>query len=224
MKKKNFASILDAALLEPETTMKQLEELCENAKKYGYAAVGVMPSRVKTAVELLRGSNVKVLVAVGFPFGMTTPSVKAHEAAEAIDNGASEVDMVINIGKMKDGDYTAVLEDMKAVVETTKAKGDIVVKAILETGYLTDDEIVKACQLAEEAGMDYVKTSTGFGEGYATVPILELMRKSVSPKVGIKASGKVRTYEKALDFTNVGCTRLGCSAKSAIAIVQGGMD
>ena len=220
MEKKNYASILDVALLEPETTMAQLEELCANAKKYGYSAVAVMPSRVKAAAQLLKGSSVKVDVAISFPFGMTTTAVKVLETAEAIDNGASEVDMVINIGKFRDGDYDAVFEDMKAVVDAAKAKGDIIVKAILETGLLTDEEIVKACELAEKAGMDFVKTSTGFSKGGANAHVLKLMKKSVSDVVEVKASGQVRTYENAVDFTQAGSTRLGCSARSALAIVN----
>ena len=220
MAKTNYASILDAALLEPETTLAELKQLCDEAKANGYAAVAVMPSRVKDAVAFLAGSPVKVDAAIGFPFGMTTPAAKAFEAAEAIGNGAAEIDVVINIGKLKDGNDAAVYEDMRAVVTAVKAKGDYIVKAILETGLLTEDEIVRACRLADQAGMAFVKTSTGFrGEG-ATVPILTLMRDHVSPGVQLKASGQVRTYEKAAAFTQAGCTRLGTSAKSACAITE----
>ncbi|MCL2545316.1 MAG: deoxyribose-phosphate aldolase [Clostridia bacterium] len=216
----NYAPLLDAALLEPETTLAQLRQLCDEAKANGYAAVAVMPSRVRDAAAFLAGSPVKVDAAIGFPFGMTTPAAKAFEAAEAIDNGAAEIDMVINIGKLKDGNDGAVYEDMRAVVTAVKAKGDYIVKAILETGLLTEDEIVRASRLADQAGMDFVKTSTGFrGEG-ATVPILALMREHTSARVQLKASGQVRTYEKAAAFTHAGCTRLGTSAKSARAIAE----
>jgi deoxyribose-phosphate aldolase len=225
MGKKDYASILDVAMLEPETTAKQVEQLCNDAKKYGYACVAVMPSRIKQVVELLKGTKIKTLAAVGFPFGMTTPAVKAFEAAEAIDSGASEIDFVMNIGKLKDGDYSAVLEDMKSVVKAVKAKGkEHIVKVILETCLLTNEEIVKACQLAEEAGLDFVKTSTGFSTDGANSEVLTLMKKTIGDRgVQLKASGKVRTYEKAVEFTGVGCTRLGCSAKSALAISQGAL-
>ena len=224
MAKKNYASILDAALLEPETTLAELKQLCDEAIANGYAAVAVMPSRVKAAAAFLAGSPVKVDVAVGFPFGMTTPAVKAFEAAEAIDHGAAEVDMVINIGKLKDGNDGAVYEDMSAVATAVKAKGDYIVKAIFETGLLTEDEIARACRLADRAGMDFIKTSTGFrGEG-ATVPILNLMREHTGSRVQLKASGQVRTYEKAVAFTEAGCTRLGTSAKSARIITEAARD
>lgn len=224
MAKKQFASILDAALLEPETTLEELRQLCDAAKAEGYAAVAVMPSRVKDAASFLQGSPVGVDVAVGFPFGMTTPAVKAFEAAEAIDHGATEVDMVINIGQLKDGNDQAVLDDMRAVVQAVKAKGDHIVKAIFETGILTEAEIIRASELATQAGMDFVKTSTGFRGDGASVEVLALMRQHIGPQVQLKASGQVRTYEKALAFTEAGCTRLGCSARSARAIVEGGKE
>ena len=211
-------------MLEPETTKEELRQLCEDAKANGYAAVAVMPSRVEEALEMLAGSSVKVDVAVGFPFGMTTPAVKALEATEALGRGAHEIDMVINIGKLKDGNDEVVYQDMKTVVDAVKAQGDYVVKAILETGLLTEDEIVRACKLADKAGIDFVKTSTGFRGDGATVPILELMGQSVGKHVQLKASGQVRTYEKAEAFTKAGCTRLGCSARSARAIVQGSKE
>jgi deoxyribose-phosphate aldolase len=224
MSKKNYASILDVALLEPETTLEELRRLCDEAKANGYAAVAVMPSRVKDAVEFLAGSPVKVDAAIGFPFGMTTPATKAFEATEAIDSGATEIDMVINIGKLKDGNAGAVYEDMRAVAAAVKAKGDYIVKAIFETGLLTEDEIAQASRLADKAGVDFVKTSTGFrGEG-ATVSILALMREHTSSRVQLKASGQVRTYEKAVSFTEAGCTRLGTSVKSARAITEAARD
>jgi deoxyribose-phosphate aldolase len=225
MGKTNFASILDVAVLEPETTANQVEQLCSDAKRYGYACVAVMPHRVKQTAELLKGTNIKLSVAVGFPFGTTTAAVKAFETAEAIDNGANEVDFVMNVGRMKDGDFTAVKEDMAAVVKAAKGKNkDIIVKVILETCLLTDSEIEKACKIAEEAGMDFVKCSTGFNSAGANSHVLSLMKKSVSDRVQVKASGQVRTYEKAVEFTNCGCTRLGCSMKSGIAITTAALN
>ncbi len=222
MKKKDFSSILDSALLEPETTIQQLKELCSNAVEHGYAAVAVMPHRVKQAAKFLENSRVKVDVAVGFPFGMTTTAVKAFEAAEAIANGAMDVDMVINVGAVKDKDFDYIYNDIKAVVDASKGKNnEVIVKVILETCLLTDKEKIRVCEIAEKAGADYVKTSTGFNKDGANVHDLELMRKAVSEKVGVKAAGKVRTYEDAVAFTQAGSTRLGCSAKSALNIVRG---
>jgi deoxyribose-phosphate aldolase len=225
MGKTNFASILDVAVLEPETTINNIEQVCSDAKRYGYACVAVMPHRVKQAAEFLKGSGIKLGVAVGFPFGATTATVKAFETAEAIDNGAKEVDFVMNVGRMKDGDLAAVKEDMAAVVKAAKGKNkDIIVKVILETCLLTDSEITKACQIAEEAGIDFVKTSTGFNAAGANPAVLTLMKNAVSGKVQIKASGQVRTYEKAVECTGCGCTRLGCSAKSGIAITTAALN
>jgi deoxyribose-phosphate aldolase len=223
--KTNYASILDAAVLEPETTAKEVEQLCNDAKKYGYACVAIMPHRVKQVAQLLKGTKIKISAAIGFPFGATTAATKAFETAEAIDNGANEIDFVMNIGRVKDGDFAAVKEDMAAVVKAAKAKGkDIIVKVILETCLLTEDEVIKACQIAEEAGMDFVKTSTGFNTDGANSEVLTLMKKTVGDRVQIKASGKVRTYEKAVEFTGCGCTRIGCSAKSAIAISTAALE
>lgn len=222
MSKQNFAPILDVALLEAETTYAQLKQLCADAKKYGYASVAIMPGRVKQAAKLLEGSGIKIDVAIGFPLGMTTPAVKAFETTEAIANGAGEVDMVIAVGKLKDGDYDAVLEDMKAVVGAAKANDpSFVVKAILETGYLAADEVVKGVELAVEAGMDFVKTSTGFtSDDGAHEYLLRMMNEAGGGKVAIKASGKVRNYEKAVAFTKAGATRLGCSIASARRIIE----
>lgn len=222
MEKKNFAAILDSALLEPEKTLIQLEELCSQAKANGYAAVAVMPSRIKQAAELLEGSNVRVCVALGFPLGMTTPEVKAFEAGQAIDNGALDVDMVMNIGAMKDKDYDLVYRDIKGVVDVSKAKNKgVIVKVILETCLLTDEEKVKACEISLKAGADYVKTSTGFNADGATVHDIKLMYKAVGDKIGVKAAGRVRSYQDAVDMTNAGANRIGCSARAAAAIVRG---
>lgn len=222
MEKKNFAPILDSALLEPEKTLSQLEELCSQAMESGYAAVAVMPSRVAQAAKLLKGSKVRVCVALGFPLGMTTPEVKAFEAAQAIDNGAMDVDMVMNIGAMKDKDYDLVYRDIRGVVDAAKAKKPgVVVKVILETCLLTDEEKVKACEIAAKAGADYVKTSTGFNADGATVPDIELMYRTVGDRIGVKAAGRVRTYGDAVRMTEAGANRIGCSARAAAAIVRG---
>jgi deoxyribose-phosphate aldolase len=225
MGKTNFASILDVAALEPETTAKQVEQLCSDAKRYGYACVAVMPHRVRQAAELLKGTNIKISAAVGFPFGSTTAAVKAFEAAEAVENGANEVDFVMNIGRMKDGDFAAVKDDMAAVVKAAKSKDkNLIVKVILETCLLTDSEIEKACQLAKEAGLDFVKCSTGFNAAGANSAVLTLMKKAAGDRLQVKASGQVRTYEKAAEFTGCGCTRLGCSMKSGIAIATAALN
>ncbi len=222
MEKKNFASIIDSALLEPEKTLAQLEVLCAQAKSSGYAAVAVMPSRVRQAAGLLKGSGVRVCVALGFPLGMTTPEVKAFEAVQAIENGAMDIDMVINVGAIKDGDFDLVYRDIKGVADAAKAKKDgVVVKVILETCLLTDEEKVKACEIAEKAGADYVKTSTGFNADGATVRDIELMYRTVGNRIGVKAAGRVRTYEDAVRFTEAGANRIGCSARAAAAIVSG---
>lgn len=225
MGKTNYASILDVAALEAETSAKTVEQLCSDAKRYGYGCLAVMPHRIKQAVELLKGTGIKVSATVGFPFGATTPAVKAFETAEGIDNGAVEVDFVMNIGRMKDGDYAAVKEDMAAVVKAAKGKSkDIIVKVILETAQLTDDEIVKACQIAEEAGVDFVKTSTGFNGAGANPHVLGLMKKTVGDRLKIKASGQIRGYEKAVECMECGCARIGCSMKSGLAIVTAALN
>jgi deoxyribose-phosphate aldolase len=222
MEKMNFASIIDSALLESEKTLDQLEALCAQAVSGGYAAVAVMPYRVKQAAKLLEGSNVRVCAAIGFPFGMTTPEVKAFEAIQAVDNGAMDIDMVINVGAIKDRNFDVVYNDIKGVVEAAKAqKSGVVVKVILETCLLTDDEKVIACKIAEQAGADFVKTSTGFNADGATVHDIELMYKAVGDKIGVKAAGRVRTYDDAVKFTNAGATRIGCSARAAACIVSG---
>lgn len=221
MEKKNFASILDCAMLEPETTLKQLEEICLNAVKYGYAAVSVMPYRVKQAAKLLEGSGIRVCAAVGFPFGMTSSAAKAFEASQAVSDGALDVDMVINVGAIKDNNFDDVYNDIKGVVDATKSKAkNVVVKVILETCLLSDEEKIKACETALKAGADFVKTSTGFNKDGATVHDIELMKKTVGDRIGVKAAGRVRTYEDAVAFTQAGSTRLGCSARSALEIVN----
>lgn len=189
----NFARMIDHTLLKAEATKEQIEKLCAEAKQFNFASVCVNPTWVKRSSELLQGSDVLVCTVIGFPLGANTPAVKAFEAKDAIANGAKEVDMVINIGALKDKNYEHVQADIAAVVEA--AKGSALVKVIIEACLLTDEEKVKACELAVAAGADYVKTSTGFSTGGATAEDIALMRKTVGPELGVKASGGVRSLE-----------------------------
>lgn len=190
--------------------------LIEEATEHDFASVCVNPTWVAFAAQALKGTDVKVCTVIGFPLGANTPEVKAFEAEDAIQNGADEIDMVINIGALKSQDYELVEKDIRAVVEA--AKGTLV-KVIIETCLLTDDEKVKACQIAQKAGTDFVKTSTGFSTGGATVADVALMRKTVGLNMGVKASGGARSYEDALAFIKAGATRIGAS--SGVAIMEG---
>lgn len=207
---------IDHTILKPESTEQQVAKIIEEAKEYDFASVCVNPTWVAYAAKRLAGTEVKVCTVIGFPLGANTPAVKAFETKDAIANGADEIDMVINIGALKSQNYDLVLEDIQAVVE---ASGDKLVKVIIETCLLTDEEKVKACQLSQEAGADFVKTSTGFSTGGATVVDVALMRQTVGPDMGVKASGGARTYEDALAFIEVGATRIGAS--SGVAIMNG---
>lgn len=207
---------IDHTILKPESTEQQVAKIIEEAKEYDFASVCVNPTWVAYAAKRLAGTEVKVCTVIGFPLGANTPAVKAFETKDAIANGADEIDMVINIGALKSQNYDLVLEDIQAVVE---ASGDKLVKVIIETCLLTDEEKVKACQLSQEAGADFVKTSTGFSTGGATVVDVALMRQTVGPDTGVKASGGARTYEDALAFIEVGATRIGAS--SGVAIMNG---
>ncbi|HEL2465020.1 TPA: deoxyribose-phosphate aldolase [Streptococcus suis] len=207
---------IDHTILKPETTQEQVEKILAEAKEYDFASVCVNPTWVALAAESLKDSDVKVCTVIGFPLGANTPAVKAFETKDAISNGADEIDMVINIGALKTGNYDLVLEDIKAVVA---ASGDKLVKVIIEACLLTDDEKVKTCQLSQEAGADYVKTSTGFSTGGATVADVALMRKTVGPDMGVKASGGARSYEDAIAFIEAGASRMGAS--SGVAIMNG---
>ena len=207
---------IDHTLLKPDASQEQIEALIEEAKKYDFASVCVNPTWVNFAAQALKATDVKVCTVIGFPLGANTPELKAFETSDAIQNGANEVDMVINIGALKSRNFDIVERDIRAVVEA--AKGTLV-KVIIETCLLTDDEKVKACQLAQKAGADFVKTSTGFSTGGATVADVALMRKTVGPDMGVKASGGARSYEDALAFIKAGATRIGAS--SGVAIMEG---
>lgn len=214
---KNFARMIDHTLLKAEATKEQIDKLCAEAKQFNFASVCVNPTWVKRSSELLEGTDVLVCTVIGFPLGANTPAVKAFEAKDAIANGAKEVDMVINIGALKDKDYELVQADIAAVVEA--AKDSALVKVIIESCLLTDEEKVKACELAVAAGADYVKTSTGFSTGGATAEDIALMRKAVGPELGVKASGGVRSLEDMKKMVEAGATRIGAS--SGVAIMNG---
>ncbi|WP_243297167.1 deoxyribose-phosphate aldolase [Bacillus litorisediminis] len=211
-----IAKLIDHTLLKPEATKEQIIKLCAEAKEYHFASVCVNPYWVKLASEELKDTDVKVCTVIGFPLGASTPEVKAFETKNAVENGAGEVDMVINIGALKSGLYDVVLDDIRAVVE---AAGNVLTKVIIETALLSDEEKVKACQLAVQAGADFVKTSTGFSGGGATAHDVELMRKTVGPDVGVKASGGIRSSQDAETMIEAGANRLGAS--SGVEIVKG---
>jgi deoxyribose-phosphate aldolase len=214
---KEIAKMIDHTLLKAEATKDQIEQLCAEAKEYQFASVCVNPTWVAYASELLKGTGVDVCTVIGFPLGANTPETKAFETTNAIENGATEVDMVINIGALKNGDDSLVERDIQAVVNA--AKGKALTKVIIETSLLTEEEKVRACKLAVSAGTDFVKTSTGFSTGGATVDDIALMRKTVGPTIGVKASGGVRSAEDAKNMIDAGATRIGAS--SGIAIVKG---
>ena len=212
----NIAKYIDHTILKPEATIEDVKKLCREAKEYNFASVCVNGYYAKLVSRELLGSEVKTCVVVGFPLGAMTKEVKAFEANNAIENGASEIDMVINIGALKDKNYNLVKEDIEAVVNT--AKGKAIAKVIIETCLLTDEEKVKACEICKEAKADFVKTSTGFSSGGATKEDVELMRKTVGEGLGVKASGGVRDYKTAIEMVNAGASRIGSS--NSIVIVK----
>jgi deoxyribose-phosphate aldolase len=205
------AALIDHTLLKPDATQDQIAQLCYEARKHGFAAVCVNPAHVKLCAQLLKGSSVHVCTVVGFPLGATPPEVKAYEAQQTLDDGATEVDMVINIGALKSKDYALVERDIASVARTSHAGGAIL-KVIIEAALLTDEEKVIACQLAKAGGADFVKTSTGFGPGGATLHDVALMRRSVGPELGVKAAGGIGSYEEAKAMVAAGATRIGASA------------
>lgn len=213
----NYAAYIDHTLLKAEATKQQILDLCEEAKKYSFASVCINPTWIKTAAEALQGTEVKVCTVIGFPLGANTPEVKAFEAKDAIANGATEVDMVINIGALQSGLLEQVRKDIEAVVEA--AKDQALVKVIIETSLLDDIQKRSACELAVLAGADFVKTSTGFSTGGATPEDVKLMRSVVGPAIGVKASGGVRSAEDVDRMIKSGATRIGAS--SGVSIVQG---
>ncbi|NMC45489.1 MAG: deoxyribose-phosphate aldolase [Chloroflexi bacterium] len=213
-----MAGKIDHTLLKPEATREEISQLCFEARKYSFASVCVNPTHVRLCKSLLRGSSVKVCTVIGFPLGATTPEVKVFETRQAIEDGAEEVDMVINIGGLKDKNYELVARDIRGVVKEAHSH-DVLVKVIIETALLTDEEKKIACLLVKEAGADYVKTSTGFSKAGATVEDVALMRRTVGPLLGVKAAGGVRTREDFEKMVSAGATRIGASA--GIKIVKG---
>ena len=206
----SIAKCIDHTVLKPQTTEAAVRKLCAEAAQYGFASVCVNPCWVALCADLLKDTEVDVCTVVGFPLGANTSAVKAFEAAEAIRQGATEVDMVLNVGALKDGNADLVRADIAAVVEA--ARGKALVKVILETCLLTDEEKRIACRLAKEAGADYVKTSTGFSTGGATEADIALMRAEVGPEMGVKASGGIRDYATAQAMIRAGASRIGASA------------
>ncbi|EJO5346586.1 deoxyribose-phosphate aldolase [Clostridium botulinum] len=214
MKKIEMAAMIDHTILKPETQKVDVQKICKEALENNFASVCINPCNVSLAAEILKDSGVKVCTVIGFPLGATTTKVKAFETREAIENGAKEVDMVINIGKLKDKDYDYVKEDIKAVVDAAKDKA--LTKVIIETCLLTEEEKVKVCNIAKEAGADFVKTSTGFSKAGATNEDIKLMRETVGENMGVKASGSIHTYDEAISMVNSGASRIGASASIAI--------
>lgn len=212
-----IAALIDHTLLKPDATGAQIRALCEEALEWGFASVCVNGTWVPLCAELVAGSGVKVCAVAGFALGATLPAVKAFEAQQLVALGAQEVDMVINVGKLKDGDYRLVHEDIAGVVDGCHAAGALC-KVIIETALLTREEKIAACVIAKDAGADFVKTSTGFNGGGATVENIALMRRVVGSELGVKASGGVRTAADALAMIAAGATRIGASA--GVRIVQ----
>jgi len=208
--------MIDHTLLKPEATREEVLKLCEEARAHSFASVCVNPAWVRTSADALRGSTVKVCTVVGFPLGATTTITKVMETRDAVANGADEIDMVINIGALKNGQDDQVENDIREVVLSA---GGHLVKAILETALLSDEEVVRACHLARRAGVDFVKTSTGFGPGGATAHHVALMRRTVGRNIGVKASGGIRDFETAQKMIEAGATRIGASA--SVKIVKG---
>ncbi len=214
----NLAKYIDHTLLKPDATPDQIAQLCFEARKHQFASVCINPAWVKLCAQLLAGSPVKVCTVIGFPLGATASEVKVFEARNAIEEGATEIDMVINIGALKARELEFVAQDIRSVVAAGHERGALV-KVILETALLSDEEKTIACLLSKEAGADFVKTSTGFSSGGATVHDVALMRRAVGPDIGVKASGGVRTYEDAQSMIQAGATRIGASA--GVKIIQG---
>ena len=213
----DIAKMIDHTALKADTTKATVETLCQEAREYHFASVCVNPTWVELAAQLLKGTDVKVCTVIGFPLGASTPETKAFETNDAIEKGATEVDMVINIGALKDKNDELIIKDVKSVVDA--AKGKALTKVIIETSLLTEEEKIRACKLAVEAGTDFVKTSTGFSTGGATVDDIALMRATVGPNIGVKASGGVRDTKGAESLVKAGATRIGAS--SGVSIVKG---
>lgn len=210
----SIASYIDHTLLKPEATAGQIDKLCAEAAEYHFASVCVNPWFVPRCVKNLKGAGVKVCTVIGFPLGATTTETKVFEALQAIRSGAEEIDMVINISALKSGSFQAVEQEIQALAAA--AEGSAKLKVIIETCLLTEEEKIRACQIAKRAGADFVKTSTGFSTGGASTEDVALMRKTVGPEMGVKASGGIRDYATACAMIKAGATRIGASAGVAI--------
>ena len=217
--RKELAKLIDSTLVKAVATKSEIEKLCQEAIQYGFRCAVVNPVYVKFAAKLLEDSNVKVCSTVGFPFGVSLSEIKAWEAVKAVEDGAEELDMVINLSALKSGDYEFVKRDIAAVLDVKRLSKEVIVKVIIETAYLTRDEKIIACKLVKEAGADFVKTSTGLFGGGATVEDVRLMRQTVGKNMGVKAAGGIRTYADAIAMIEAGANRLGTS--TAVAIIKG---
>ena len=213
----DMAKYIDHTYLKPEASVNEIHKICDEAKKYHCASVCVNPSYIQYVAQQLEGSGVTPCCVIAFPFGTSTPEAKAFEASDAASKGAREIDMVINVGAIKSGDWLLVKRDIEGVVNAVKGRAKV--KVIIEACLLTDEEKVKACTVAKLAGAAFVKTSTGYSTGGATVEDVRLMRETVGPEMGVKASGGVRTYDDAIAMLKAGANRLGCS--STMKIVSG---
>lgn len=214
---KELAGYIDHTLLKPEATTSQFDKLCEEAVNYGFMSVCVNSSRVSYVAEKLKGKGIKICSVIGFPLGAMDTKSKAFEAETAVENGADELDMVINVGALKSGDLGFVEEDIRAVKKACGEK--IILKVIIETSLLTEKEKITACELSKKAGADFVKTSTGFSASGATKEDIALMRKVVGNEMGVKASGGISTFDKAVEMLEAGANRLGCGG--SVAVVTG---
>ena len=214
---KELAAFIDHTLLKPEASAEEIDAICDQALEHSFASVCVNPTYAGQVSRRLKGSGVRTCCVIGFPFGTHEPEIKAAETVKAISDGAEEVDMVIDIANVKNGEWRKAFEDISAVVKA--AEGKALVKVIVETALLTDEEKVGICTVARLAGADFVKTSTGYSKGGATAEDVELMRRTVGAEMGVKASGGIRTYTDAVKMLNAGASRLGCSA--GVAIVTG---
>lgn len=214
----NIAQYIDHTILKPTTLLSDIEKLCAEARQYGFAAVCVPPNFVKKAKELTEGSSVKVATVIGFPFGYSAVEAKIAEILLAIVDGADELDVVINISAIKNNDWGYLADEINHILPIVRSKNKVI-KIIIESGILTDEEIVKCCAIYGAAGIDYLKTSTGYAEKGATVEAVRLFRQHLPANVGIKASGGIRDYVFAKQLVDAGATRLGCSA--GVAIVEG---
>ena len=211
----NISSYIDHTVLKPTTTHMDVKKICEEAVQYGFAAVCIPPTLLAIGRRELAGASVKVATVIGFPFGYSVPKAKLAETEQALTDGADELDVVINLIAVKDGDWSFLADEISLITDTIHARGKII-KVIIESGILTDEQIIRCCELYSHAGVDFVKTSTGYAERSATTEAVRLMRQHLPPGIKIKASGGIRTYEFARQLIEAGADRLGCSASVAI--------